>query len=141
MITLMDLWSITFMVWVVTNNLMSTNLDNPHLPNSFQPNFEPQDAQWDFENWITLQYQWPKENQGGSYHQYCTSPCYSNYTDPLLWWKDHERMEGDISKMAYDLFSVPDISAECERIFSCAGDDNCTKAKSLKWQYCEGIWV
>ena len=45
----------------------------------------------------------------------------SHFYPSLLWWKDHERMEGNISKMAYDLLSVPAMSAECERIFSSAG--------------------
>ena len=30
--------------------LTSTHLDSPHLSDSFQPNLEPQGAQWDFEN-------------------------------------------------------------------------------------------
>ena len=81
---------------------MPTHFDNPFLPYSFQPKLEPQGAQWDFKNWIILQHQRPDENQGDSYHQYCTSSCYLNCTDPLIWWKDYEQMEGNISKMAYD---------------------------------------
>lgn len=30
--------------------LTPTDLDNPHLPDFFQPNIEPQGAQWDFDN-------------------------------------------------------------------------------------------
>ena len=92
-----------------------------------------------------MQHQRPEENQGGSYHQYFISPCYPNCTDPLLWWKDHERMEEDISKMAYDLLSVPAMSAECERIFSSAGmmivpKQNCLNDDIVEASECLRSW-
>jgi hypothetical protein len=38
--------------------------------------------------------------------------------DPLRWWIDHEADYPILAKMAFDLFSVPAMSSECERIFS-----------------------
>lgn len=38
--------------------------------------------------------------------------------DPLEWWVRHASDYPILSKMAFDLFSCPTISAECERVFS-----------------------
>jgi hypothetical protein len=39
---------------------------------------------------------------------------------PLEWWKAHESQFPVLSRMALDLFSIPLMSAECERVFSAA---------------------
>jgi hypothetical protein len=38
--------------------------------------------------------------------------------DPLQWWVAHAADYPILSKMAFDLFSCPAMSAECERVFS-----------------------
>ncbi|KGQ02551.1 hypothetical protein BBAD15_g12238 [Beauveria bassiana D1-5] len=38
--------------------------------------------------------------------------------DPLEWWVAHAADYPILSKMAFDLFSCPAMSAECERVFS-----------------------
>ncbi|KAJ0127416.1 Uncharacterized protein HZ326_28152 [Fusarium oxysporum f. sp. albedinis] len=38
--------------------------------------------------------------------------------DPLEWWVRHASDYPILSKMAFDLFSCPAMSAECERVFS-----------------------
>jgi hypothetical protein len=38
--------------------------------------------------------------------------------DPLEWWIRHATDYPVLSKMAFDLFSCPAMSAECERVFS-----------------------
>jgi len=45
-----------------------------------------------------------------------------SYKDnPLAWWRQHgERLYPTLSRMAYDLFSMPAMSSECERAFSLA---------------------
>lgn len=39
-------------------------------------------------------------------------------TDTIEWWQQHEMEYPILSKMAYDIFSIPSMSAECERVFS-----------------------
>jgi hypothetical protein len=38
--------------------------------------------------------------------------------DPLEWWVCHASDYPILPKMAFDLFSCPAMSAECERVFS-----------------------
>ena len=38
--------------------------------------------------------------------------------DALQWWRDHERDYPVLSKMAFDILSIPGMSAEVERVFS-----------------------
>ena len=38
--------------------------------------------------------------------------------DPLEWWIRHASDYPVLSKMAFDLFSCPAMSSECERVFS-----------------------
>jgi hypothetical protein len=35
-------------------------------------------------------------------------------TDPLEWWRRHQGIYPVLSKMAFDLFSIPGMSSECE---------------------------
>ena len=37
---------------------------------------------------------------------------------PILWWKDNEHRFPNLAKMAFDLFAIPAMSSECERVFS-----------------------
>jgi hypothetical protein len=38
--------------------------------------------------------------------------------DPLAWWHNHRHEYPVLYKMALDLFSIPSMSSECERVFS-----------------------
>ena len=41
--------------------------------------------------------------------------------EPLRWWRERgELLYPTLASMAYDLFSIPAMSAECERAFSLA---------------------
>ena len=40
---------------------------------------------------------------------------------PLQWWQEHHNEYPILSQMAFDLFSIPAMSSECERQFSKAG--------------------
>jgi hAT family C-terminal dimerisation region len=48
------------------------------------------------------------------------NPIRDAFRRPLEWWRDHVDEYPTISQMALDFFSVPAMSAECERIFSLA---------------------
>jgi hypothetical protein len=48
------------------------------------------------------------------------NPIRDAFRKPLDWWKDHLDEYPTISRMALDFFSVPAMSAECERVFSLA---------------------
>src|SRR6266536_6593911 len=43
-------------------------------------------------------------------------PCGS----PIAWWQAHRNEYPRLSKVALDLFAIPMMSAECERVFSAA---------------------
>ena len=36
----------------------------------------------------------------------------------LHWWRDHAQIWPNMARMAFDLLSIPAMSAECERVFS-----------------------
>lgn len=55
----------------------------------------------------------------GEYEEYINSPP-KRCEVPLEWWKAHREEYPRLSKMALDLFSIPMMSAECERVFSSA---------------------
>lgn len=40
--------------------------------------------------------------------------------NPIAWWRDRQDEYPSLSQMAFDMFSIPAMSAECERIFSLA---------------------
>jgi len=40
--------------------------------------------------------------------------------DPLLWWKEHQTDFPILAHMAFDIFSIPVMSSEVERVFSIA---------------------
>jgi hAT family C-terminal dimerisation region len=40
--------------------------------------------------------------------------------DPLVWWKEREKEFPILSRMAFDVFSIPAMSSEVERVFSAA---------------------
>ena len=38
--------------------------------------------------------------------------------NPIEWWRDHQTTYPKLAQMAFDLLSIPAMSAECERVFS-----------------------
>lgn len=53
-----------------------------------------------------------------SYVSYCQEPCSSKFDNLLQYWQLQEAHYPDLAKMAYDMHSIPAMSAECERVFS-----------------------
>jgi len=43
------------------------------------------------------------------------------YSDPLAWWKEHEKIYPNLSKLARRVLAIPATSAPSERLFSVAG--------------------
>ncbi len=41
-------------------------------------------------------------------------------TEPLKWWRERQTQYPILSRLAFDLFSIPGMSSECERVFSAA---------------------
>ncbi|KAI8406405.1 hypothetical protein FOFC_13875 [Fusarium oxysporum] len=41
--------------------------------------------------------------------------------EPLTWWREREKSYPILTQMAFDLFSIPAMSAECERVFTVNG--------------------
>lgn len=76
----------------------------------------------DFEQWITLPDSLPELPQSDSYMQYLSRPRVppTHCRDLLGWWKDNEISEGQVTKLALDMLSIPAMSAEYERTFSSA---------------------
>jgi hypothetical protein len=72
-----------------------------------------------FENWMTPEdyYEQPATiDQLGAYNE--AEP--TAVANIINWWREHEATYPNLVKMAFDLHSVPSISAEIERIFSIA---------------------
>lgn len=60
---------------------------------------------------------------GDEYTKYCTKlrdPS-SPTLPPLPWWLQHENEYPNLTQWAFDIHSIPAISAECERVFSSPG--------------------
>lgn len=76
----------------------------------------------DFEQWITLPDSLPELPQSDSYMQYLSRPRVppTHYRDLLGWWKDNQFAEGQVTKFALDMLSIPAMSAKYERTFSSA---------------------
>lgn len=76
----------------------------------------------DFEQWITLPDSLPELPQSDSYMQYLSRPRVppTHCRDLLGWWKDNQFAEGQVTKLALDMLSIPAMSAKYERTFSSA---------------------
>ena len=57
------------------------------------------------------------------YTKYCAKPRDPSppTLPPLQWWLQHENEYPDLTQWAFDIHSIPATSAECERVFSSAG--------------------
>ena len=52
----------------------------------------------------------------------CTIPTPELSLDlPIQWWSTHEPMYPSLAKWAFNVLSIPAMSAECERVFSSTG--------------------
>lgn len=76
----------------------------------------------DFEQWITLPDSLPELPQSDSYMQYLSRPRVlpTQCRDLLEWWRDNQFAEGQVTKLALDMLSIPAMSARYERTFSSA---------------------
>jgi hypothetical protein len=66
--------------------------------------------------------------------------------DILQWWKDHESVYPNLSRMAYDSLSIPAMSAECERVFSSTkrlidDDRGRLNAETIEACQCNKYWM
>lgn len=54
------------------------------------------------------------------FEHYCQASTSSLHLGPpvLEWWINNEAKYPDLSQWAYDIHSIPAMSAECERVFS-----------------------
>jgi hAT family C-terminal dimerisation region len=72
----------------------------------------------DFEAWITPHNYYASEATiVDEYQAYISSPAVPT-NDAIGWWRDHQTTYPKLSQMAFDLLSIPAMSAECERVFS-----------------------
>jgi hypothetical protein len=62
-----------------------------------------------------------KEDDYTRYVKYWDPSEWSEATDLISWWQHHQIEYPLLSKMAFDILSIPGMSAEVERIFSAAG--------------------
>lgn len=66
--------------------------------------------------------------------------------DPIGWWRLYENKYPILSRMAYDLFSIPGMSAECERVFSHCGilittERNRLSPQTVEATECQKNWL
>jgi hypothetical protein len=72
----------------------------------------------EFETWITpVDYYETDAVTVDEYDAYLSTPPIPTL-EPILWWRDHQSTYPRLSQMAFDLLSIPAMSAECERVFS-----------------------
>jgi hypothetical protein len=66
--------------------------------------------------------------------------------DPLSWWREHATIYPILAKMAFDLFSIPAMSSECERVFSQAkklitDERNRLSPATIEADECQKNWL
>ncbi|TKA67460.1 hypothetical protein B0A49_09354 [Cryomyces minteri] len=66
--------------------------------------------------------------------------------DLILWWTKHEAIYPTLARMAFDLFSVPATSSECERVFSqtkklVTDERNRLLADTIEADECQKNWL
>lgn len=74
----------------------------------------------EFEAWVTPHNYYASQAVAvDDYEAYISSPAIP-VSDVIGWWRDHQITYPKLSQMAFDILSIPAMSAECERIFSLA---------------------
>jgi hypothetical protein len=87
--------------------------ENPSPPP--QPEYEPDE----FDNFLTPATFYARPQAIDEYDRYKSlHPIQEALHAPLAWWRDHRNEYPTLSRMALNFFSVPAMSAECERVFS-----------------------
>lgn len=81
---------------------------------------------------------------GDELDRYLSMPREKN-SNPIQWWRTHRESYPVLSRLAFDLLSVPAMSSECERVFSKAGrvatdDRNRITAATLQEGECLKSW-
>ena len=66
--------------------------------------------------------------------------------DPLEWWKTHQTDYPILARMAFDIFSIPAMSSEVERVFSAAkklitDERNCLGAEAVEACETQRYWL
>ena len=86
----------------------------------------------------------PQSRLADELDRYLSLPCEVVF-DPLLWWRSHQEGYPTLSRLAFDLLSVPAMSTECERAFSKAGgvvteERNRIRAQTVQSGECLKSW-
>ena len=79
-------------------------------------------------------------------NRYLDDPLVPDVRDPFEWWRKHEVIYPILTKMAYDIFSVPAMSTEVERIFSdnariVTDDRNRLQSGTIEAIECQNHWL
>lgn len=93
-----------------------------------------------------------KRNQGkkpaivDEYIHYCSTPTIEEGASALTWWFDHKEQYPRLTQMARDIFSIPGMSAEVERLFSSTklgitDQRNRLEADGIEAAECVRSWV
>ena len=72
----------------------------------------------DFDQYITVPDSSTSDSQEDSYASYCREPVNQKFDNLLHYWRFQEANYPDLVKVAYDMHSIPAMSAEFERVFS-----------------------
>ena len=85
------------------------------------------------------------------YRAYCALPAPSEKVENLFnYWRDQEQAFPKLAKLAFNVLSIPAMSAECERVFSSCkllitpnrnqlGVDSIEAAECLRYWYRQGL--
>ena len=73
-----------------------------------------------FESFLALpeDYNLQIQETADKYEKYIKLSPQGELENPILWWRDNEFRFPNLAQMAFDLFAIPAISSECERVFS-----------------------
>ena len=70
-----------------------------------------------FQLWLTPHDYYAEEEPVDEYETYMSSKPVK-FDHPIEWWRANQSTYPKLSQMAFDLLSIPAMSAECERVFS-----------------------
>jgi hypothetical protein len=100
------------------NHWQGRKITDIHITEPTQ--FTPLHELDEFEAWATPHnYYSSQAVTVDDYEAYKSSPAIP-INDVIGWWRDHQTTYPKLSQMAFDLLSIPAMSAECERVFSLA---------------------
>jgi hypothetical protein len=72
----------------------------------------------EFQAWMTPHgYYTSQDVAVDDYDSYLIAPP-MKISNPITWWREHQTNYPKLAQMAFDLLSIPAMSAECERVFS-----------------------